>query len=654
MSQSLGPSWILPRASYRGQGTVEYLVIIAVVVVLSLVVVGIISSLGSGSAGTVSTTASKLSQSTNSISINDAVVDNDGNGILSLTNNSGGSLTISKINFGGVDSNYNVNLVQGDKRSFGIPSVGSVCSCVGFTGTNKTCNLIVYATSEYGVSKTFTIPITINCVNDAIASNPAALVQVTTVTTTTLPDVGPFSEPLAQFARDGNTSNQISSSDSMVTAVTSDDQNNIYVTGYFGGTSLTLGNGVTLTNPSYYVQIFVAKYNSSGVVQWAQTATPVGTENNNFSYSVAVDGAHNVYIGGRSYGRLDFGNGVVMTNTAYQDYFVVKYNSSGVAQWVAYPANNSGAAGEIHSIKLDSMGNIYAVGYGFATTLDFGNGVTFANKGSTDFFLVKYNSSGVAQWVRTTQAGSGTGADNGIAVDIDSSGNLYVGGYGNSATLDFGNGVTLANQGSYDFFIVKYNSSGVAQWAKNSIGTNWDQLSGLAVDINGNVLITGYSRSNPLGFGNSVSVANQGNLDYFVAKYDSSGTAQWVNSTLNGTGNEYGYGVASDKYGDIYVAGIVDGNVDFGNGALLLHENPSATFSGFLLKYSSSGTTQWVKNPIDLGSGDGYNSVYVDLNGNLYGGGYHIQALDFGDGVTIPAHIYTGKYSPLLVKYKQN
>jgi len=76
------------------------------------------------------------------------------------------------------------------------------------------------------------------------------------------------------------------------------------------------------------------------------------------------------------------------------------------------------------------------------------------NSGSFDIFLVKYNSSGTKQW--TKQLGTSSG-DYGNDVTTDSSGNIYVTGYTNGG-LD-GN----TNSGSYDIFIVKYNSSGIKQ-----------------------------------------------------------------------------------------------------------------------------------------------------------------------------------------------
>jgi len=101
-----------------------------------------------------------------------------------------------------------------------------------------------------------------------------------------------------------------------------------------------------------------------------------------------------------------------------------------------------------NGVTTDSSGNIYVTGK-TGGGLD-GN----TSSGGYDIFLVKYNSSGTKQW--TKQLGTSS-SDSGNGVTTDSSGNIYVTGYTNGG-LD-GN----TNSGSYDIFIVKYNSSGIKQ-----------------------------------------------------------------------------------------------------------------------------------------------------------------------------------------------
>ena len=121
---------------------------------------------------------------------------------------------------------------------------------------------------------------------------------------------------------------------------------------------------------------------------------------------------------------------------------------------------------------MDSSDNIYVTGY-TGGGLD-GN----TNSGSSDLFLVKYNSSGTKQW--TKQLGT-SGYDLGYGVTVDSSDNLYVTGY-TTGGLD-GN----TNSGGEDIFLVKYNSSGTKQWTKQLGTSSYDEGMGVTVDSSYNI-----------------------------------------------------------------------------------------------------------------------------------------------------------------------
>ena len=133
---------------------------------------------------------------------------------------------------------------------------------------------------------------------------------------------------------------------------------------------------------------------------------------------VAIDSSDNIYITGTSQGTNLFGKNATSGTT--DDIFVAKLNSSGVVQWV-YTAGGTGRD-RGRKIALDSSGNIYVVGY-YQNTVDFGGGNVTSNQ-SFDVFLLKLNSSGTFQWVKSY--GGSSGNDLGRDVAIDSSDNVYM------------------------------------------------------------------------------------------------------------------------------------------------------------------------------------------------------------------------------------
>jgi hypothetical protein len=145
---------------------------------------------------------------------------------------------------------------------------------------------------------------------------------------------------------------------------------------------------------------------------------------------------------------------------------------------------------------------VYAAGYQQGTgTYNYGNGVTATGAYfGGNVLLVKYNSSGQAQWAKTVEAGTNSSSFSSVAVD--SSGNVYTAGEQAVGTFNYGYGVTAAGTDSTgsntvstgkNIVLVKYNSSGQAQWAKTvEAGTSASMFNSVAVDSSGNVYAAGW------------------------------------------------------------------------------------------------------------------------------------------------------------------
>jgi len=391
-------------------------------------------------------------------------------------------------------------------------------------------------------------------------------------------------------------------------AVGTDASGNVYVTG-----STTGGlDGNTLTG---IYDFFVTKYNSSGVKLYTKqlgvaSSTTVGT-------AVATDTNGNVYIAGYTTGGLD-GN-TMMGST--HDFFVTKYDSSGVKQFT----RQLGAAGTKTvgiALAIDPSGNVYIAGY---TTgrLD-GNVFT----GSIDFFLTKYNSDGVKQFTR--QLGATGQETRGYGVATDGSGNVFVVGY-TKGSLD---GNTLA--GTDDFFVTKYDSSGVKQFTRQ-LGVAGALTYGTAVatDITGNVFVVGYTTG---GLDGSTLA---GTDDFFVTKYNSSGVKQFTRQLGTAGAATFGNEVTIDASGNIYVVGATGGSLD-GNVQV-------GTDDFFYTKYDNSGVKQYTRQLGVTGRETDGNGVAIDANNNVYIAGSTGGGLD-GNALTGSYDFFVTKFNSSGVK----
>ena len=276
-----------------------------------------------------------------------------------------------------------------------------------------------------------------------------------------------------------------------------DASGNIYLSGYTTSTSGIATTGAHQT--TYGIgnrDAFLVKFNSSGVRQWG---TYYGGYGDDLGWSCATDTSGNVYLTGEF---SNYSVSQIATTGAHQttygggnyDAFLVKFNSSGVRQWGTYYGGTGEDRG--YSCATDVNGNIYLSGFtestsGIATT---GAHQTRYGGGTSDAFLVKFNSSGVRQW--GTYYG-GTGGDLGYSCATDASGNIYLSGYTSSTSGIATTGAhQTTNGGGYtDAFLVKFNSSGVRQWGTYYGGTGGDLGYSCATDASGNIYLSGYTTS---------------------------------------------------------------------------------------------------------------------------------------------------------------
>ena len=163
----------------------------------------------------------------------------------------------------------------------------------------------------------------------------------------------------------------------------------------------------------------------------------------------------------------------ISTNGASgQDVFIIKCDTNGVVQWATTIAGTGIDRG--YNIATDSTG-VYVTGfYTSASVVTLNNGKTLPISAGTtpgqDAFIVKYDTSGLAQWATTI---AGTGSDQGYSIATDSTGVYLTGFYTSTSAVTLNNGKTLPASGLGLGFTVKYDRSGLAQWAVAAAGSGW-------------------------------------------------------------------------------------------------------------------------------------------------------------------------------------
>lgn len=338
--------------------------------------------------------------------------------------------------------------------------------------------------------------------------------------------------------------------------------------------------------------------------------------------------------------------------------------------WATYYGGNGDEVGK--SVVTDTNGNIYLTGWTKSTnfpTYNPGGGAYFQGTYSdtSDVFILKFSNTGVRLWA--TYYG-GSDGDYGSSVTVDVNGNLFVTGNTFSSNFPTQNpgGSTYfqsSNAGNSDAFILKFNSSGIRQWATYYGGSNFDIAHSISKDGSGNIFLTGATSStnfptfNP-GSGAYYQSVNAGNMDVFLLKFNNQGIRQWATYYGGSNGNEEGYCVTSDGTGNIFITGYTS-SVDFPKytpgGGVYFQGTDSMDTDAFIMKFSNTGTRLWATAYGGQSSGweaDGIDygySVVTDSSGNVFvtgatcseyfptynpGGGAYYQPSGGSGGVCIP------------------
>lgn len=228
----------------------------------------------------------------------------------------------------------------------------------------------------------------------------------------------------------------------------------------------------------------------------------------------------------------------------HSDYIEQDYTASLKEEWAARYNGLGSKLDRANAMTSDSSGNIYVTGFS-----------TEAGTGG-DCLTIKYDHSLAKVWV-ARYAGGGNSTDNGIAIAVDSSGEVYVLAYSRQSEND--------HNEATDYVTIKYDSNGNKIWDYPYDHGEYDMPSAIAVDAD-NVYVTGFSDSAP--------GPTETNLDYATVAYDKvngqplwnpTGSGEIAARYDGGNGNDYGVAIAVDDSG-VYVTGYSYGGDPAGEG----------------------------------------------------------------------------------------
>lgn len=277
--------------------------------------------------------------------------------------------------------------------------------------------------------------------------------------------------------------------------------------------------------------IFLAKYTAEGNLDWYKNAGTGGKYQR--PSSLTINEAGNILLSGFFKDSIKFDETTTLySENTVPDYFYSEFDSNGNLTWSKQiKASNNPLSGRVFDIQATSS---YLTMTGvFSDTVMIEDKV-MASDSLYDVHVIKTNLSGDLDWVRTI---GGMGYVYSYNTTFDDNENVYVSGYYYAPSLIIDSTETEqviieGNAGSYDFFVVKYNSEGTFQWARTDGGPFIDKLYDIEY-FDGEIIVCGYY-TDSISWGGNVLKTEGGaaDSDMFTGALDVDGNY----SSRNGFG----------------------------------------------------------------------------------------------------------------------
>jgi hypothetical protein len=369
-----------------------------------------------------------------------------------------------------------------------------------------------------------------------------------------------------------------------------DGNGNVYMTGYFSGTADFSGTQLVGTGGKNF---FIAKYNTDGTLQWANSGSGTGSYESK-GIAITADANGNVYVSGYftdAFTITSSNNGdstYTYLGSNSRNAFVARYSPDGDLVWFRRFADAGSHHDGIPALQVSDDGTWISMlgGHGGLLSIEnmmYDTSMAHPSSLAISLFVAGMDSDGIPLWI--------SGIENDVtspsipaALDMDSNGNTYITGE-LKRKLNFGGGTILAIDTTspntyYDAYVAKYDAQGSLLWAKSY----WDQenMEGQALAVGPDDLpyLAGTYEGQPtLGS----TTLPYGNPSLFLAKLDANGTPTWAygeSQALTGTES-----IAIPAANQVILSGDFNVWVEFGN----LDPQSRGLTDSYILKYSNGG-----------------------------------------------------------------
>lgn len=368
-----------------------------------------------------------------------------------------------------------------------------------------------------------------------------------------------------------------------------------------------------------------------------------------------------VYIVGQFGGTMDADPGPGVHNLICAgafDGFIIKLDTAGNFIWAHSIGGSDGDV--MFEVKVDGSRNVYVAG-AFEGTIDFDPGPGIYQATScpdllADAYIWKLDANGNFIWAKTLYGPSNVQ----IQLDVDSAGNLYLGGdFDDTTDFDPGPGVYNVTKigptnSGRDAFISKWDTSGNLVWFRHIGNTSTTTIETLQLTKSHSLLITGeFYFTTDFDPGPGVyNMSGLNGIETFIMKLDTSGSFVWAKE-FGGVGIVHVVDVVEDIHENIFSTGSYSPSngipPDFDPGPGIYNLPTFTSTCIFVCKFDSLANLIWAKGMGGTQPVSGY-SIDVDANGNSYTSGTIRGTADLDPGSGSDVHTSAGSHDMAIVK----
>ncbi len=301
-----------------------------------------------------------------------------------------------------------------------------------------------------------------------------------------------------------------------------DGSGNVLVTGCTYSSGYPTAGTPYNDDPSGGADIYISKFNSD--LSTLIASTYIGSSDDDYAYSIVLDGSDNVFITGFTLANNYPTAGTPYDNTHNGSYDAIISKFTPDLSTLTASTYLGGSSDEWgHSIIFDASGDLLITGFTYSS--DFptaGSPYDDSHNGGADVFITKINSD-LSTLSASTFIG-GSLSEEGHCIAIDDSGNIFVSGHTRSSDYPTTGSPydDSFNGGAKDINVSKLSSDLSTLLASTFIGGNDDENSNfLAVDNSGNIFVSGYTESsNYPTTSSSFDDSHNGGEDAIISKFD--------------------------------------------------------------------------------------------------------------------------------------